>query len=670
MQGGFATSTSDAWYRLRRVQRRRVALAGLAGFCLLAAMATSAQAATVSLYAAPSAAGAGDCSSPANACSIADAVTNANAASVADSVRIELAGGTYSLSSPAPTALTITFAGPSLTFEAASGTPILDGTDTVRVLSVGATSTVTIDGLAIESGATTGFGGGIDNHGTLTVKRSTFSGNSAANGGGIANEAGATLAVQSSTFSQNTTTGVGGGAIISSGSATVERSALIGNTAPVNGGAINVQGAGTVTVTSSTITGNTATGLGGGLSNLGTLTVQTSTIAGNTGSDGAAIATGNTNVTFAADIIIGSQPSGGACSPANTAIVDGGYNLDDDGTCISPDTPATGSHNGTTADGSSTYAEVLDAYLADAPGDNGGPTQTLSLLNSPNPATTLTNPAFDVVPASFDLPVAVDGASAACSVGDQRGVVPVAGAGCAIGAYLLQATKIALRTSAAEVEQNASVTYTATITPAADGGAVSFADGAGTPATAQCAAQTVSNGTATCTVSYASTGTYPVTATYAGDGALNNYAAAPAPATATQTVVAPPPAAAPAPATPDRTPPTTAIRRVTSVKQPITLRGTATDAGGIRRVRVSVARHVGKLCRFLQAKRTFSKARNCDKTSYVNAKGASSWSLKLPSLPHGRYTIWSRGIDAAGNVERKARARNVVAVRIPISRKR
>jgi hypothetical protein len=317
------------------VQRRRfgrlLGIAALAGFCLPAGLATPAQAATASLYAAPSAAGTGDCSSPANACSIETAVTNANAMPVADSVRIELASGTYPLPSPSPTALSITFAGPSLTFEAGSGTPILDGMSTVRLLSVGSTSNVTIDGLEIKSGATAGLGGGIQNSGTLTVKNSTFSSNSAGNGGGIANAAGATLTVQSSTFSDNTTTGVGGGAIISSGPTTVERSAIINNTAPINGGGINVQSSGTVTVTSSTIAGNTSGGLGGGLSNLGTLDVQASTITDNTGSNGAAIATGNSNVTFAADIIA-AQSSGGACSPANAAIIDGGYNLDDDGT--------------------------------------------------------------------------------------------------------------------------------------------------------------------------------------------------------------------------------------------------------------------------------------------------------------------------------------------------
>jgi hypothetical protein len=653
---------------LPRRSGRALGLAALASACLLAGVATPAQAATDTLHAAPAATGAGDCGSPADACTIADAVTAANAASIADSVRIVLAGGTYSLSTPTPTALTVTFAGPSLTFAAESGVPVLDGTGAVRLLSVGATSTVTIDGLAIESGLTTGLGGGIENLGTLTVQRSTFSGNRGANGGAIANDSGATLTVQDSTFTANTTTGVGGGAMLINGQAVVERSTLVGNTAPTNGGAINVQPAGTLTLSGSTLSGNTSAGLGGTLSNLGTLTVQASTIVGGSAPSGSVLAGGNANVTFAADLI-GPQASGDACDPANAAVVDGGYNLDTDGTCIAPAAPATGSHNGTTAYGTSTYAAALGAYLADALADNGGPTRTLALLNTPDPFTTLTNPAFAVVPADFALPVAVDGVSTACALPDQRGVVPVPGASCAIGAYLLQATKTALGTSAATVVQNAPVTYTATITPAADGGTVSFDDGPGHPATAHCAAQAVAGGKATCTVSYADAGDYAVTATYSGDGAGNDYAASGPASTTQKVVVAPPVAAAPAPApvaaTPDRTPPTTTIRRVAGqVKQPITLRGTAADAGGVRRVRVSVARHVGQLCRFLRADRTFSKARGCDATSYVDAKGTGSWTLKLPKLPHGRYTIWSRGIDAAGNVERKGRGRNLATVRV------
>lgn len=642
---------------------RRLYAAALVSFALLAASATAAQAATVSLYAAPAAVGAADCTSAADACTIDAAVTSANAASVTDSVRIRLQGGTYDLPAPSPTALSVTFAGPSLTFEAESGTPILDGKATVRLLSVGVTSNVTIDGLDIRLGSTTGLGGAIQNSGTLAVKNSRFTGNTAGNGGAIANSAGAKLTVDDSTLSQNTTTGVGGGAIISSGELAVTRSALIDNTAPINGGAINVQGSGAVTVSSSTLAGNTSGGLGGAMSNLGTLTVQASTITDNAGSAGSAIATGNANVTFAADII-GAQASGEACSPANAAIVDGGYNLDVDGTCISESSPATGSRNGTTPYGSSTYGAVLTAYLAGGLADNGGPTKTLALLNSPSPATTLANPALAVVPPSFSLPATAGGLPAPCSVSDQRGVVPVAGANCDIGAYLLQTTTTALTTPAGTVAQNAPVTYTATVTPAAEGGTVSFDDGGGNnPATTGCAAQPVSHGIATCTVSYATTGDYPVTATYSGDGAKNNFVGS---VSKTEAVVvrAVPAAAAPAPSV-DGTPPTTTIRRVTSLRQPITVRGTAADAGTIRRVRVSVGRNAGRLCRFLQAKRTYSGARSCSRTSYIDAKGTSSWTLKLPVLPAGRYTIWSRGIDAAGNVEHKHRGRNMLVFRVP-----
>jgi hypothetical protein len=672
--GEFGMPKSDLRYQLqggsrrtsRSAQRRRfhrLGVAALAGSCLFAGAATSAQAATDSLYAAPTATGAGDCSSPANACPIDTAVTNANAAPVTDSVRIRVLRGNYQLGAPSPTALAITFAGPSLTIEAESGTPALNGRRTVRLLSVAPASNVTIDGLEFEFATTAGLGGAILNDGSLAVKNSTFSSNTAVNGGAISNSAGATLTVQDSTFSHNTTTGVGGGAIINSGQATIERSAIFNNEAPINGGGINLQTSGTMTISNSTIAGNTSGGLGGGLSNLGTLKVQASTILDNTGSNGAAIATGNPNVTLAA-VIIASQSSVSTCSPANASIVDGGYNLDDDGTCISPVTPATGSHGGSSAYGSSTYGAVLDAYLADGLANNGGPTRTLALLNSPNPSTTLANPAFDVVPPSFNLPVAIDGVSAACALSDQRGVVPAAPGNCDIGAYLLQATSTALSTSPGVVGQN--VTYTATVTPAPGGGTVSFNDGAGNPATALCAAQPLSNGSASCTVSYTSVADYPVTATYSGDGATNNYATS---ASATQMVKV---AAAGAPpvAAPDRTPPSTNIRRIGKVKQPLILHGTATDAGSVRRVRVSVARHVAdKLCRFLRADGKFSKARDCDKTSYFDAQGTSSWSLKLPSLPYGRYTIWTRGIDAAGNVERKDRGWNLVVVRIPKHRK-
>jgi hypothetical protein len=475
-----------------------------AGVCLPAGVTAPAQAATDSLYAAPTAAGTADCSSPANACAITDAVTAANAEPIGHDVRIELAGGTYLLSGPGPTALRLTFAGPSLTIEAGSGTPILEGTTGVRQMELAAGVNVTIDGVGFEHGdaGAANSGGAIlmNTNSTLNVKRSTFSSNQASAGGAIANVA-ARLAVQDSTFSANAAINFAGGAILSIGPSTarIERSAIIGNTAPSDGGGINIQPGAITRIISSTIAGNTSGGAGGGMAVLGSGTVQSSTIANNTATVGDAIAA-NSRLTLAASIVLGPSPGSGTCAPAN------GF--------VSSPSPATGSHSGATAYGSSTYADVLGAYLADAPADNGGPTPTLALLSSPDPFTSLADPAFAVVPSSFALPITVDGSSTACGVPDQRGVEAVAGVNCDIGAFrLLQPTTTALTASNAVAGQN--VTFTATVT-APDAGTVSFDDGAGNPAATHCAAQSLSSGTATCTVTYPDAGTYTVTATYPG----------------------------------------------------------------------------------------------------------------------------------------------------------
>jgi hypothetical protein len=86
-------------------QGRRSGIAVLAAVCALAAVPAAARAAEQSLYAAPAPAGTGDCGSAADACAITTAVTNANALPITDSVRIKLAGGTYALAAPSPTAL-------------------------------------------------------------------------------------------------------------------------------------------------------------------------------------------------------------------------------------------------------------------------------------------------------------------------------------------------------------------------------------------------------------------------------------------------------------------------------------------------------------------------------------------------------------------------------------
>jgi Big-like domain-containing protein len=516
----------------------------LAALLVITCMGGAAQAATDTLFAAPGAPESGDCNSPGQPCSIVHAVSEGNGKPTSDSVEIKLAGGVYGLSGPGPSALSIAFAGPSLTLEAENegSTPILRAEGAFRVLAVEAGATVRVVGLAIENGNTTGTGGAIENKGALTIVDSTFSGNTAANGGAIANIVGGTLTAEDSTFSGNSTTSVGGGAIIAFGTTTVARSTLVENNAPINGGAINVQPSGTATIIRSTLSGNESGSLGGAMSNLGTLYVVGSTFMGNTGSAGSAIATGNETATFAADII-GPQKEGEACSPAGSAFVDAGYNLDVDGTCISATTPGTGSHSGTTPLGSSTFGEVLDAYLADGLVDNGGPTETIALLNTPNPFTSEPDPAFDVLPPSFELPTPVGAATTACALSDQRGFFPLAGANCAIGAFLRSVTETEVAASPSEVFQGDTVTYTATVTPVPDGGTVAFDDGAGNPATTQCPAQSVVDSKATCTVSYANDGTYSAGATYSGDGDKNSFVGSQSSASVTVKVRPPAPVA-------------------------------------------------------------------------------------------------------------------------------
>jgi hypothetical protein len=124
----------------------------------------------------------------------------------------------------------------------------------------------------------------------------------------------------------------------------------------------------------------------------------------------------------------------------------------------------------------------------------------------------------------------------------------------------------------------------------------------------------------------------------------------------------------------DKSAPSTAINRKTSKasRARILLRGTASDTApkGLRarvaKVRVAIARRTGKLCRFLDTDGRFGKAVSCHRTSYAVAQvakpaGRVSWRYLLGTkLPKGRYLAWSRGIDAAGNVERKAHSRNLL----------
>ena len=81
-----------------------------------------------------------------------------------------------------------------------------------------------------------------------------------------------------------------------------------------------------------------------------------------------------------------------------------------------------------------------------------------------------------------------------------------------------------------------------------------------------------------------------------------------------------------------------------SVNQPVSITGTASDAGGLNRVEISVD----------------------GGTTWQNAAGTSSWSYNWTPAATGNYTIKSRGIDNSGNTEEAGSgpAANVITVSV------
>ena len=162
----------------------------------------------------------------------------------------------------------------------------LDGNSTGSTLTISA-GDVKVSGLRITNGTGTDVcspdgcivGGGIDNHGALTLVRSSVDGNSASNlGGGIFNDVGATSTIVGSRVSGNTGSFAGGG-IRNLGTVVLWRSTVDGNTAQAGGAIINN---GSVTITRSMVRDNVATDLfGGAIINNGTLTINRSTLSGN-----------------------------------------------------------------------------------------------------------------------------------------------------------------------------------------------------------------------------------------------------------------------------------------------------------------------------------------------------------------------------------------------------
>ena len=349
----------------------------------------------------------------------------------------------------------------------------ITGNNASRVFNINGPFTVAISGVTIQNGNANN-GGGILNHGTLTLTNSALSGNNANNGGGIYNGAG-TLTVANSTLSGNSAAVYGGGISNDTGTLTLTNSTLSGNSAFRGGGIWNTNSS-TLNVTDSSLSGNSGSQLGGGIWNTNgstlnvtnstfsgnatvygggiynggsVLTVSNSTLSGNSATSGGGGIVSDTGAVLVKNTIVANNPTGGNCFlSAGSTINSQGHNLSDDGTCA-PFFNQTGDMNNTPAG--------LD------PGglkNNGGPTQTIALLP--------TSPAVDAIPVS-PVNYCTDVAGSPVTT-DQRGVTRPQGPACDIGAFELVQLRADAPINATGATFGASegVTFTGTVAAFAD----------------------------------------------------------------------------------------------------------------------------------------------------------------------------------------------------------
>ena len=260
---------------------------------------------------------------PANETQLNEAIACVNAAAggtqtITLAADIELTGPAAPISNPFAAEVILDGAGHTL-----------DGNRKGTVLTIiGPTKTrvrnLSITGGQGSSGPEGNWAGGIFNTGALTLENSTLFANLATQGGGIANYASGvevTLTVIRSTLSGNVATGTGGGIAnvgANGGSATtrVENATLTGNYAAAGGGGLYNEadnGNATAALHYATFGLNTATSGGGGIH--------------------ATTKGGGSTVTLSASIVTNGAGAGPDCAAPNGTLLSSGYNLAGDGTC-------------------------------------------------------------------------------------------------------------------------------------------------------------------------------------------------------------------------------------------------------------------------------------------------------------------------------------------------
>ena len=294
--------------------------------------------------------------------------------------------------------------GKNLTVQGAGAAQtIISGNNSLRVFDIG-DGTITLQDLAIAhgrvniTGDNTGAGVLYHGNGTLTIRNSLITHNTASGiGGGILKSATNTLNLINTTVADNTASN-GGGVYVQRGTTNIIGSTIANNTATTSGGGIRSVLNGTVlNITNSTISGNRANQNGGGIANgVATVNILHSTItdnladanSGNTGNGGGIFLTTGA-VTLQNTIVAGNRdasPSGGTFHPdLSGSFIDQGNNL------IGVDT-GNGFTNGMNGNQVGAIANPLDAKLTPL-SNYGGSTPTHALLpDSPALNTAATPP--------------------------------------------------------------------------------------------------------------------------------------------------------------------------------------------------------------------------------------------------------------------------------------
>jgi CSLREA domain-containing protein/uncharacterized repeat protein (TIGR01451 family) len=297
-------------------------------------------------------------------CSLRAAVVAADRAGGASTITIP--GGTFTLSVPSTSssplddpatgdldidsgaAVTIDGAGPAAT--------VIDANHLDRAFAVHQGASLTINGVTVEHGNSSGpgsgsngnstspgNGGAIYNAGSLQLIHTVLSGNYAQTGGGaIFADTGASSTLLTNSTVSNNAAADGGGLAVGAGAVGLNSDTLVDNTASGGGGFMDESlpvGSPAVTITGSTVEGNSAGGPGGGFlfDGAGSISITSSSISNDSTSfdqaggglyvaNGGRLTVASSNFT---DDTAGDQPGGGAIYALANDLTIGSSNFRD-----------------------------------------------------------------------------------------------------------------------------------------------------------------------------------------------------------------------------------------------------------------------------------------------------------------------------------------------------